>query len=61
MRSARPGPVLIDLPIDVQQTEIDFDIDTYEPLPVDRPQATPAQAERILDLIAEAKHPLIIA
>ncbi len=33
MRSARPGPVLIDLPIDVQQTEIDFDIDTYEPRP----------------------------
>ena len=34
MRSGRPGPVLIDLPIDVQLAEIEFDIDTYEPLPV---------------------------
>ena len=46
MRSGRPGPVLIDLPIDVQQAEIDFDPDTYSPLPVHRPAATPAQAAR---------------
>ena len=61
MRSARPGPVLIDLPLDVQQTEIDFDIDTYEPLAPSTPAATSAQAERILDLIAAAEHPLIVA
>ena len=29
MRSGRPGPVLIDLPIDVQTAEIEFDIETY--------------------------------
>src|SRR5258706_12910084 len=34
MREGRPGPVLVDLPIDVQMAEIDFDIDTYEPLPI---------------------------
>src|SRR4051812_13094268 len=28
MRSGRPGPVLIDLPIDVQTAEIEFDIET---------------------------------
>lgn len=61
MRSARPGPVLIDLPIDVQQTEIEFDIDAYEPLTPAKPAATSAQAEKILDLIAEAEHPIIIA
>ncbi|WP_172174164.1 glyoxylate carboligase [Brevibacterium sp. CT2-23B] len=61
MRSARPGPVLIDLPIDVQQTEIEFDIDTYEPLAPAKPAATATQAEKILDLIAEAEHPIIIA
>ena len=61
MRSARPGPVLIDLPIDVQQAEIDFDIDAYEPLAPAKPAATSAQAEKILDLIAEAEHPIIIA
>ena len=30
MRSGRPGPVLIDLPLDVQLTEIEFDPDTYD-------------------------------
>ena len=34
MRSGRPGPVLLDLPLDVQLGEIDFDIETYRPLPV---------------------------
>src|SRR6476661_4927959 len=52
MRSGRPGPVLIDLPFDVQMAEIEFDIDTYEPLPVYRPSATRAQAEKALDLLA---------
>ncbi|MBB3665436.1 MULTISPECIES: glyoxylate carboligase [Prauserella salsuginis group] len=61
MRSSRPGPVLIDLPLDVQQTEIEFDIDTYEPLPVITPRATEAQAEKILDMLAEAERPLIVA
>src|SRR5215210_6916424 len=50
MRSGRPGPVLIDLPFDVQMTEIDFDPDTYTPLPVHRPEASRAQIDRALDL-----------
>ena len=41
MRSGRPGPVLIDLPIDVQTAEIEFDLDTYEPLPVYKPHGQP--------------------
>ncbi|HET6292335.1 MAG TPA: glyoxylate carboligase [Kribbella sp.] len=61
MRSGRPGPVLIDLPIDVQLTEIDFDPDLYSPLPVATPRATVAQAERVLQLLAEAERPLIVA
>src|SRR5690349_20660171 len=61
MRSGRPGPVLIDLPFDVQLAEIDFDIDTYEPLPVSRPAATRAQAERVLQMLGAAAQPLIVA
>jgi len=61
MREGRPGPVLIDLPIDVQLAEIDFDIDTYEPLAVSRPAATPAQAERALAMLAQAERPLIVS
>jgi tartronate-semialdehyde synthase len=61
MRSGRPGPVLVDLPLDVQLTEIDFDVETYEPLPVHRPAMTPAQAGRVLDLLAAAQRPVIVA
>ncbi|WP_350279645.1 glyoxylate carboligase [Kribbella sp. HUAS MG21] len=61
MREGRPGPVLIDLPLDVQLAEIDFDIDTYEPLPVSRPVATRAQAEKVLSMLAAAERPLIVA
>ncbi|MEU8222625.1 glyoxylate carboligase [Kribbella sp. NPDC048915] len=61
MREGRPGPVLIDLPLDVQLAEIDFDIETYEPLPVSRPAATRAQAEKVLSMLAAAEHPLMVA
>jgi tartronate-semialdehyde synthase len=61
MRSGRPGPVLIDLPIDVQLAEIEFDVDTYEPLPVYKPRATRAQIEKALDLLEAADRPLIVA
>ncbi|GAA1366176.1 glyoxylate carboligase [Streptomyces beijiangensis] len=61
MRSGRPGPVLIDLPIDVQQTEIEFDPETYAPLPVYKPTATRAQAEKAIQFLLESERPLIIA
>jgi len=61
MRSGRPGPVLLDLPIDVQLAEIDFDIDTYEPLPVSKPGATREQAEKALDLLQASERPLLVA
>ena len=61
MRSGRPGPVLIDLPLDVQMAEVEFDIDTYEPLPVYSPRATRKQAERAMAMLNEAERPLIIA
>ena len=61
MRSARPGPVLIDLPFDVQMAEIEFDIETYEPLPVYKPAATRAQAEKALAMLNAAERPLIVS
>ena len=61
MRSGRPGPVLIDLPIDVQLAEIEFDIDTYEPLPAYKPAATRKQIEKALHMLAASTKPLIIA
>src|SRR5215213_1226480 len=61
MRSGRPGPVLIDLPFDVQMAEIEFDIDAYEPLPVYKPKATRAQAEKAIAMLQAAERPLLVA
>lgn len=61
MRSGRPGPVLIDLPIDVQLAEIEFDPDTYEPLVPYKPAATRAQIEKALSMLNAAERPLIVA
>ncbi|MGW2326282.1 glyoxylate carboligase [Streptomyces sp. NPDC001700] len=61
MRSGRPGPVLIDLPIDVQMAEIEFDPDTYEPLPIHKPAATRAQIDKAIGLLQAAERPLLVA
>ncbi len=60
MRSGRPGPVLIDLPFDVQMAEIEFDIDTYASLGAYKPSATRAQAQKALEMLNAAERPLIV-
>ncbi len=61
MRSGRPGPVLVDLPFDVQVAEIEFDPETYEPLPVYKPAATQLQVEKALQMLMSAERPLVVA
>ncbi|GJI93433.1 glyoxylate carboligase [Duganella caerulea] len=61
MRSGRPGPVLVDLPFDVQMAEIEFDPDTYQPLEAYKPKATRAQIEKALTMLNDAECPLITA
>ena len=61
MRTGRQGPVFIDLPFDVQMAELDFDIDLYEPLPIATPAMTKHQAQKVLDMIIQAKQPVLMA
>ena len=63
-RSGRPGPVLVDITKDAQQTTADYDWDAAAPrLPGYRPDlhAMPDEFEQALDLINKAKRPLILA
>ncbi|WP_103354336.1 glyoxylate carboligase [Amycolatopsis sp. CA-128772] len=60
-RSGRPGPVLIDLPIDVQKQDIEWDSSIDSPLPVTAVRPAPARVERALDLLLAAERPLILA
>ena len=61
MRSGRQGPVLIDLPFDVQTAEIEFDPDTYTSLEVYKPKASRAQIEKAIAMLNEAEKPVIIS
>ena len=61
MRSGRPGPVLIDLPFDVQMQMIEFDPDTYVPMALYKPAASRAQIEKALGMLNDSARPLITA
>jgi tartronate-semialdehyde synthase len=61
MRSGRPGPVLIDLPLDVQRELIEYNPWFDVPLEVYKPRAQRKQIEAALDLLGEAKRPVIVA
>ncbi len=63
-RSGRPGPVLVDITKDAQQTTCKFDWEAAAPqLPGYRPDLSPAPAEyeRALELIHKSKRPVILA
>jgi tartronate-semialdehyde synthase len=60
-RSGRPGPVLIDLPLDVQRQEIEWDPSIDAPLPVARVEPHLPRVERALDMLLAADRPLILA
>lgn len=60
MRAGRPGPVLLELPLDIQKAEFDFDIDAYAPLPVEKPAPDPALIRQAIQMVKASKAPVII-
>jgi tartronate-semialdehyde synthase len=60
MREGRPGPVHIDLPLDVQLAAIEYDPEADAPLPVHRAAPHPAAIERAVDLLMSAERPLLM-
>src|SRR5246500_2377037 len=63
-RSGRPGPVLVDITKDAQQTSCAFDWEAAKPqLPGYRPDLSPepAEYEQALEMIKNAKRPVILA
>jgi tartronate-semialdehyde synthase len=59
-RSGRPGPVLIDLPIDVSTQQIEYDADLDEALPIEQPRASYAHIRRAVELLLQAERPMIM-
>jgi acetolactate synthase-1/2/3 large subunit len=61
MRSGRPGPVVVELPLDVAEEEFDDALFQYSPAVRYRSAADPRDVERAVALLLDAERPLIRA
>ena len=59
-RSGRPGPVLIDLPLDMQLANIEFDLGLYKPSTLKAPLPPKESIEKAVKLLDEAKSPVLL-
>ena len=60
-KEGRPGPVLIDLPLDIQMKDIPFDPETYQSTPITRKEPDTEKLVAMLDILQKAENPIIIA
>lgn len=59
-REGKPGVVVIDLPLDVQNAEIEFDPDAYASRSHVSPAPEPEAIAKAIDMIAEARNPILL-
>jgi len=59
-REGRPGPVHIDLPLDVQRGEVEYDPDIDAPLEVFKPAPDIRKIRRALEMLVKAERPILM-
>ena len=59
-KEGKPGPVVIDLPLDMQKCEVEFDPESYVPAKVENPKASPCAIKAAMEMLQEAKNPVIL-
>jgi acetolactate synthase-1/2/3 large subunit len=60
-QSGRPGPVLVSVPMDFLSADLPVDAFQHVPATIEKPALDPAAATRIVDLLADARQPVIYA
>lgn len=60
-REGRPGPVLIDLPLDVQRAQIEWDSSIDSRLEYSVPKPSRKKVERAVDMILKANYPVLLS
>src|SRR5499427_6003049 len=60
-QSGRPGPVLVDVPMDIFSADLPINAFDQLPAAIARPAIDAAAVERIVHALAEARHPVIYA
>lgn len=59
-RHGKPGAVVVDLPLDVQNADIDFDPASYQPTVDSAPPARAADIAKAIDMINASKNPILL-
>jgi tartronate-semialdehyde synthase len=59
-REGRPGPVLIDLPLNVQRGEVEYDPDIDAPLEVFKPSPDARKIRRAVEMLLKAERPILM-
>ena len=59
-REGRPGPVLIDLPVDIQKGEIDYEPDLDEPLPWEKAAPAKGLISKAMEMLLQAERPILL-
>ena len=59
-KSGKPGVVLIDVPLDMQSAQVEFDPDSYAPAEIENPKASPDAIKAAFDMLRAGKNPVII-
>jgi len=59
-REGRPGPVLIDLPLDVQRADVEYDPDIDAPLEVTKPAPDIRKIRRAIEMLLKAERPILM-
>ncbi|AHY46597.1 glyoxylate carboligase [Rubrobacter radiotolerans] len=61
-QEGRPGPVLIDLPLDVQKAEVEVDFDPTRggPLHFEKPAPNPNAIRQVVEMILAAERPVLM-
>jgi len=60
-QSGRPGPVLVDVPMDIFSADLPVDAFQKFPAPIARPAIAPEAMTHIINALRDAKHPVIYA
>jgi acetolactate synthase-1/2/3 large subunit len=60
-QAGRPGPVLVDVPMDIFSADLPVDAFQQVPAPMARPTVDPATVARIVEALASAERPILYA
>jgi acetolactate synthase-1/2/3 large subunit len=60
-QAGRPGPVLVDIPMDIFSEDLPVDAFSQVPTPLARPAIDPSVAEQIVEALAAAERPVLYA